>query len=147
MKRLTRDEVRIERLLRAARSIAVLGASVRRGHRSYAVVEYLKEEGFDVLPVREDRAEVAGLSSWARLADIPGPLDILLVLGGAPPTGRRSRRRRGRGPVCSGSRPAYRLAAPRRTQRHTAYSSSATAISRSSSGTPSRWRASRASAG
>ena len=85
MKRLTRDEVRIERLLRAARSVAVLGASARRGHRSYAVVEYLKEEGFDVLPVREDRAEVAGLSSWARLADIPGPLDILLVLGGAPP--------------------------------------------------------------
>src|SRR5439155_16943463 len=40
MKRLTRTEVRAERLLRASRSIAVLGA-----RRDDAVVEFLKQEG------------------------------------------------------------------------------------------------------
>ncbi|HYR95666.1 MAG TPA: CoA-binding protein [Candidatus Binatus sp.] len=82
MKRLTREEVRVERLLRAARGVAVLGASARRGQRGNAVVEYLKQAGFDVFPVRQDRAEVAGLASSARLADVPGPIDIVLVLGG-----------------------------------------------------------------
>ena len=83
MKRLTREEVQVERLLRASRGVAVLGAGARRGQRSSAVVEYLKEEGFDVFPVRSDRAEVAGLTSWARLADVPGPVDIVLVLDDA----------------------------------------------------------------
>jgi len=75
MKRLTRTEVRVERLLRASRSIAVLGA-----RRDDAVVEFLKQEGFDVFPVRTDREEVAGLASWASLADVPGRVDIVLVL-------------------------------------------------------------------
>jgi hypothetical protein len=33
--------------------------------------------------VRADRAEVAGLASWASLADVPGSVDIVLVLPGA----------------------------------------------------------------
>jgi predicted CoA-binding protein len=85
MKRLTHDEVRVERLLRAARSVAVLGASGTRGRGGSAVVEYLKNEGFEIFPVHPERAEVAGLGSWARLEDIPGPIDILLVLRSQPP--------------------------------------------------------------
>jgi predicted CoA-binding protein len=83
MKRLTRDEVRIERMLRAARSVAVLGCGSGRGRAGEALVEYLKNAGFDVYPVREDRAEVAGLASWATLADVPGSLDIVLVVARA----------------------------------------------------------------
>ena len=82
MKRLTREEVRVERLLRATRSIAVLGANSHRGARSSAVVEYLKQAGFDVFPVHADRAEVAGLASWASLADVPGSVDLVLVVDG-----------------------------------------------------------------
>src|SRR5947207_15607843 len=85
MKRLGREEVQAERLLRAARTIAVLGASGRRGARGNAVVRYLAEAGFEVYPVRTDRAEVAGLASWARLADVPGTIDIVLVVAGIAP--------------------------------------------------------------
>jgi hypothetical protein len=87
MKRLTREEVLTERLLRAARSVAVLGASPVAGDPTSAVVEYLKREGFDVFPVREDRQAVAGLASWRRLTDVPGSVDVVLVLssdGAAP---------------------------------------------------------------
>jgi predicted CoA-binding protein len=83
VKRLTRDEVQGERLLRAARSVAVLGASARPGQRSSAVVRYLRQAGFEVFPVRADRAEVAGLAAWTSLTDVPGHLDIVLVFPGA----------------------------------------------------------------
>ena len=83
MKRLTREEVRVERLLRATRSIAVLGADPRHGARSGAVVEYLKQAGFDVFPVHANRAEIAGLASWASLADVPGSVDLVLVVDGS----------------------------------------------------------------
>jgi predicted CoA-binding protein len=82
VRRLTRDEVEAERLLRAARTIAVLGAGRRRGEHGDAVVRYLRDAGFEVFPVRADRAEVGGLASWRRLADVPGSIDILLVVGG-----------------------------------------------------------------
>jgi hypothetical protein len=62
MKRLTRDDLAAERALRATRSIAVLGASARAGDRTHAVVEYLRRSGYDVLPIRPDRRDVAGRS-------------------------------------------------------------------------------------
>ena len=82
MKHLTRAEVEIERLLRATRSVAVLGARARPDDPSVAVVEYLKAQGFDVFPVRPDGADVAGLTSWEKLGDVPGSLDLVLVLSG-----------------------------------------------------------------
>ncbi|HZP40423.1 MAG TPA: CoA-binding protein [Candidatus Binatia bacterium] len=87
MGRLTRDEAQVERLLRAARTIAVVGASARRGAPASAVVPYLRVEGFDVFPVRQDGADVAGLKSWPSLADVPGSLDVVLVVAGAVPPG------------------------------------------------------------
>jgi len=83
MKRLGRDEAEVERLLRASRVVAVVGASGRRGDPADAVAEYLARAGFEVLPIHRERAEVAGLASWARLADVPGRVDIVLVVGGA----------------------------------------------------------------
>jgi hypothetical protein len=85
MKRLTRDEVEAERLLRRARSVAVLGAAASRGERDHAVASYLKRAGFDVFPVRADRAEVAGLAAWRRLADVPGSIDVVVVAAGHAP--------------------------------------------------------------
>ncbi|MGD9765883.1 MAG: CoA-binding protein [Candidatus Binatia bacterium] len=80
MGRLTREEVSVERLLEAARSIAVLGVGAQGAS---GVVAYLKQARFEVFPVREDRAEIAGLTPWAHFADVPGPIDIVLVLSGA----------------------------------------------------------------
>jgi predicted CoA-binding protein len=79
MKHLTRDEVAIQRLLRRARIIAVVGASPRPDRHSHEVCRYLHEQGYEVIPVRPDRADVAGLCSYASLADVPGPIDILVV--------------------------------------------------------------------
>ncbi len=69
----------IQRLLQHARTIAVIGASPRPERRSYEICRYLHEQGYDVIPIRPDRADVAGLTSYERLADVPGPVDIVAI--------------------------------------------------------------------
>jgi uncharacterized protein len=83
MKHLTRDEVEMQRLLQRARTIAVVGASPRPDRHSHRVCCYLHDEGYEVLPVRPDRVEVAGMTSYAQYADIPGPVDIVVIFRNA----------------------------------------------------------------
>jgi predicted CoA-binding protein len=79
MKHMNREEARIERLLRTTRTIAVIGASPRHGRHSGEVVRYLHKAGYDVIPIRPDRARVGGLPTYARLADVPGPVDLVMI--------------------------------------------------------------------
>lgn len=83
MKHLTRDEVAIQQLLQRARTIAVVGASPRPERHSNGVCQYLHDQGYDVIPVRPDRADVARLSSYARLGDIPVSVDIVVLFRSA----------------------------------------------------------------
>jgi uncharacterized protein len=83
MKHLTRDEVAIQQLLQRARTIAVVGASPRPERHSNGVCQYLHDQGYEVIPVRPDRADVARLPSYARLADIPGSIDIVVIFRNA----------------------------------------------------------------
>ncbi|MBI2202247.1 MAG: CoA-binding protein [Candidatus Rokubacteria bacterium] len=55
MRNLRRSDVKVRRLLDGARTIAVIGASRRRSDRSWTAVDYLRRNGFDVVPVRDDR--------------------------------------------------------------------------------------------
>jgi predicted CoA-binding protein len=83
MKHLTRDEVAIQQLLQRARTIAVVGASPRPERHSLQVCRYLHEQGYEVIPVRPDRADVAGMTSYARLGDIPGSVDLIVIFRNA----------------------------------------------------------------
>jgi predicted CoA-binding protein len=79
MKHMTRQEALIERLLQRTRTIAVIGASSRPGRHSGVVVQYLHDAGYDVIPVRPDRAQVGGLPTYARLEHVAGPVDLVLI--------------------------------------------------------------------
>jgi predicted CoA-binding protein len=83
MKHLTRDEVALQQLLQRARTVAVVGASPRPKRHSHQVCRYLHDQGYDVIPVRPDRADVAGLPSYAQLSDVPGSVDIVVVFRNA----------------------------------------------------------------
>lgn len=76
---MTRDKALIQRLLRKTRTIAVVGASPKADRHSGEVVSYLHKAGYDVIPVRPDRAEVAGLPTYARLDDFAGPVDLAVI--------------------------------------------------------------------
>lgn len=65
-----------------ARGIAVIGASDRAGAVGRLPVQFLQRYGYTggIYPVRPDGAPVAGLPSHARVADIPGPVDLAMVM-------------------------------------------------------------------
>jgi predicted CoA-binding protein len=79
MKHITREEVLIQGLLRATRTIAVVGASAQPTKHSHEVVSYLHRAGFDVIPVRPDRVPVDGLPTFASLDDFGGSVDMVVI--------------------------------------------------------------------
>src|SRR5258705_11107939 len=79
MRHMNREEALVQRLLTRTRTIAVIGASPKRTRHSNQVVSYLHQAGYDVIPVRPDRAQVGGLPTYARLDDVAGPVDLVVI--------------------------------------------------------------------
>jgi hypothetical protein len=73
------DRASIDSFL-AGKRIAVVGVSARAGDFSRMVWKELAERGYDVVPVRPDRAEVDGRPAFARVQDIPGHVDGALLM-------------------------------------------------------------------
>ena len=80
---LLEDDARIHALLKGAKRVAVLGIksdaeSEKPGH---AVPAYLQAHGYEVIPVpvRDPGPTVLGQKTYARVADVPGQVDIVDV--------------------------------------------------------------------
>ncbi len=67
------------RLLRETRNIAVVGLSDNPYRPSYGVADYLRNAGYNIIPVNPNISEVMGLKCYASLRDIPGPVDLVDV--------------------------------------------------------------------
>ena len=61
------DDDAIGELLRATRRIAIVGASDDPGRPSYDVFRYLRDEGFDCVPVNPNVGEVLGVPAFPSL--------------------------------------------------------------------------------
>lgn len=79
MKHLCTSASMIRRVLQRARTIVIVGASPSPDRHSHTVTRYLASQGYDVVPVRADRTEVAGLAAYATLAEVPGPIDLVVL--------------------------------------------------------------------
>lgn len=68
-------------LLAGVQSIAVVGASPNPARPSFGVTQFLARLGYRVFPVNPGHAgrEIAGLKVYARLADVPEPVDMIDV--------------------------------------------------------------------
>jgi len=64
-------------LLRAARTIAVVGLSSKPWRPSYSVTEYMQQAGYRIIPVNPEETQVLGEKSYSRLEEIPEPVDIV----------------------------------------------------------------------
>ena len=66
-------------ILTGVRTIAVVGASPRRGRPSNGVMAYLQQRGYRTIPVNPSAAgdTIHGETVYARLADIPEPIDMV----------------------------------------------------------------------
>ncbi len=71
----------IRAILQGVRTIAIVGASNNPARPSYIVVKYLAERGYDVIPVNPGLAggEIVGRPVYARLSDVPGPIDMVEI--------------------------------------------------------------------
>jgi uncharacterized protein len=69
----------IRGILNTVKTIAMVGASVNEIRPSYFAFKYLRERGFHMIPVNPGHAgrELLGQRIYARLADIPTPVDMV----------------------------------------------------------------------
>jgi predicted CoA-binding protein len=68
-----------EEILRAARTIAVVGASPDPSRTSHGVMRYLQRVGYRCIPVNPNADEVLGERCYPSLANLPEPVDLVDV--------------------------------------------------------------------
>jgi uncharacterized protein len=71
----------IRGILNTVKSIAMVGISPKDNRPSYFAFKYLLERGFTMIPVNPGQAgkEILGRKVYARLSDIPEPVDMVDV--------------------------------------------------------------------
>ena len=67
-----------------AKTVAVVGASSDRRKYGNKALRAYREEGYTVVPINPNEAEVEGLRTYASVKDVPGPIDMATVY--VPPT-------------------------------------------------------------
>ena len=73
------DPQTIQRVIHSARTVAIVGLSSNHLRASYFVGFYLKRHDYRVIPVNPREKEIFGERSYASLADLPVPVDIVNV--------------------------------------------------------------------
>lgn len=75
------DNAYISGILNSVRTIAIVGVSANDVRPSYFVLKYLLDKGYHVIPVNPGQAgkELLGQKVYAKLADIPEPIDMVDV--------------------------------------------------------------------
>lgn len=73
------DPLKIQQALLDAKTIAIVGLSGDSLRASYFVGFYLQRHGYRIIPVNPKEREILGEKSYARLTDIPDPVDIVDV--------------------------------------------------------------------
>ena len=70
-------------LLKKTKTIAVVGLSPNAARPSHGVAQAMQGFGFRVIPVHPAAKEILGEKVYARLADIPEPIDLVDVFRSA----------------------------------------------------------------
>jgi predicted CoA-binding protein len=73
------DNDYIAGILNEVKTVAIVGASANEVRPSFFVTKYLVDKGYAVFPVNPGQAgkPIAGRTTYARLADIPEPIDMV----------------------------------------------------------------------
>jgi len=67
----------VAEVLRASKTIAVVGLSANPARPSHQVAGYLQRVGYRIIPVNPNEREVLGEKAYARLEDVPEKIDIV----------------------------------------------------------------------
>ena len=61
------------------KTIAVVGMSPKPEQPSHYVAMYMKEQGYNIIPVNPGHNEISGMKSFPSLLDIPQTIDVVDV--------------------------------------------------------------------
>jgi len=67
----------IKKVLTTYRTVAIVGASPNPERPSHRVADFLKKEGFLVIPVTPNADKVVGKKAYPDLASIPVPVEVV----------------------------------------------------------------------
>lgn len=73
------ESEQISKLLKKAKTIAVVGLSDSAMRTSYRVSEYMQEQGYRIIPVNPTIRESLGEKAYASLSDVAEKIDIVNV--------------------------------------------------------------------
>ena len=73
------DIATLRRILKSCRTVAVVGLSAEWHRPSHFVGKYLQDHAYRVIPVNPRYDRILGEKSYARLQDIPEPVDMVDV--------------------------------------------------------------------
>ncbi len=71
------SEQEITALLKSMHRIAVVGCSTNPEKDSHRVAQYLKDRGFEIIPVNPAAAEILGQKAYPDLRSVPGEIDVV----------------------------------------------------------------------
>jgi uncharacterized protein len=79
------DDSYIRGILNTVKTIAMVGASAKDNRPSYFAFKYLMERGYNMIPINPGLAgkDLLGRRIYARLADVPEPIDMVDVFRAA----------------------------------------------------------------
>ena len=69
----------VDEILRDCRTIAVVGLSSNPARPSYGVASYMKTQGYRIIPVNPNEAQVLGEPAFPSLTQVPGTIDLVNV--------------------------------------------------------------------
>ncbi len=67
----------MRRILKENRTVAIVGLSANWYRPSFFAAKYLQDHGFRVIPVTPTYSQILGEQCYARLEDIPEPVDVV----------------------------------------------------------------------
>ena len=68
-----------QEILKAYRTVAVIGLSSREARPSYGVSRYMQANGYRIIPVNPNETEVLGEKAYAHLSEIAEAVEIVNV--------------------------------------------------------------------
>jgi predicted CoA-binding protein len=77
----------IRELLTSTKTIALVGASTNPQRASHAVMRYMMDRGYRVIPVNPNEPEICGQKAYASVKDIPEPIDMVDIFRRSEDTG------------------------------------------------------------
>ena len=73
------SEKEMKEILLSSKTVAAVGLSSNRAKESFGIVQYLKDQGYKIIPVNPSANEIMGEKAYPDLSSIPESVDVVQV--------------------------------------------------------------------